>query len=155
MHVQSGGVEREESAAPTDETYRSHFASWLSGMPEEARKLAFLLEREEASAPARRYAADSLNQLLHAADLIPEGTEALGYLETLFAFRVLAAELSEPAFSAQRLPKPRPVKVVPVEPVVVEASDVDRVPADEAGEEPIEASVSAAEQGEEAGAIEA
>ena len=110
-HGEEGpAAERSEAPAASDETFRSHFAAWLGGMSEEARQLAFLLEREEASAPLRRLAADSINQLLHAADLLPEGTEALGYLETLFAFRLLAAEQSEAAFSAPRLPKPRPPK---------------------------------------------
>lgn len=113
-------ADHSESSAPSDDTYRSHFAAWLGGMSEEARQLAFLLEREEASAPLRRLAADSLNQLLHAADMLPEGTEALGYLETCFAFRLLAAEQSEAAYSAPRLPRPRlpkpgPPKVAPAE----------------------------------------
>ena len=96
------------SSSPTDEMYRAQFAAWLGNMGDEARQLAFLLERGEASAPLRRLAADSLNQLLHMADMVPDGTEALGYLETLFSFRLLAAELSEAAYSAPRLPKPRP-----------------------------------------------
>src|SRR5262245_16131120 len=115
MHGAGDDADREPSSSPTEETYKAHFAAWLSGMGEEARQLAFLLEREEASAPLRRLAADSLNQLLHAADMLPQGTEALGYLETLFAFRLLAAEQSEAAFSAPRLPKPRLPKPAPVE----------------------------------------
>ncbi|MEY2929942.1 MAG: hypothetical protein RL033_691 [Pseudomonadota bacterium] len=150
------GSDSTESRAPAEETYRSHFAAWLSGMSEEARQLAFLLEREEASAPLRRLAADSLNQLLHAADMLPEGTEALGYLETLFAFRLLAAEQSEAAFSAARLPKPRRPKV---EPAVLErlepVEDADPLMADafaessEAEDAEAEAAVSEAAVSEE------
>lgn len=137
-----------ESAAPAEATYRSHFAAWLGGMSEEARQLAFLLEREEASAPLRRLAADSLNQLLHSADMIPEGTEALGYLETLFAFRMLAAELSEAAFAAPRLPKPRQPKA---EPAQVEPAEVEAGEAAEAAEaEPVEVAGVAESSGSEA-----
>lgn len=144
------------SSSPTDEMYRAQFAAWLGNMGDEARQLAFLLERDEASAPLRRLAADSLNQLLHMADMVPDGTEALGYLETLFSFRLLAAELSEAAYSAPRLPKPRPP--VPDEP----AAQAEAPPAEErqATAGAVEAEASAGEETAgteqaEAGSLEA
>ena len=67
------------------------FAGWLQGLGEDTRALGLLLEREDAPEALRRFAAHALNQLLHVSDLIPEGIEALGLLETAFAFRLLAA----------------------------------------------------------------
>ena len=90
-----------DSPAPSDASYRAAFGSWLAGLGREAQELSLLLEREDTPEALRRFGAEALNQLLHAADLIPEGIEGLGYLETLFAFRVLARELSsaEPALT--------------------------------------------------------
>jgi hypothetical protein len=77
---------------PTDASYRAAFTAWLGGLGSEARQLGSLLVQDTAPEPVRRFAAETLNQLLHAVDLVPEGVEALGYLEALFAFRVLARE---------------------------------------------------------------
>jgi len=73
-------------------SYRAAFAGWLAGLGGQARELSRLLERADAPEGLRRFGAEALNQLLYAADLIPEGIEDLGYLETLFTFRVLARE---------------------------------------------------------------
>lgn len=73
----------------------SLFAGWLHGLGDETRELCLLLEREDAPESLRRFAAHALNQLLYVADLIPEGIEALGYLEAAFAFRLLAAQACE------------------------------------------------------------
>lgn len=84
-----------ESPAPSDASYRAAFGAWLAGLGKEARELSLLLERQDAPEALRRFGAETLNQLLHAADLIPEGIEGLGYLELLLAFRVLAREVCE------------------------------------------------------------
>jgi hypothetical protein len=80
---------------PSDGDYQKAFVAWLAGLGGEARELSALLAREEAPAGLRRFGAETLNQLLYAVDLIPEGIEGLGYLETLFGVRLLARELSE------------------------------------------------------------
>jgi hypothetical protein len=61
-------------------------------MGNEVRALADLLERQDVDRPTRRASAESLNYLLRSFDLIPEGLEDLGYLDDLFAFRVLAEQ---------------------------------------------------------------
>jgi hypothetical protein len=81
-----------EESEPGEASYRAAFGGWLAGLGGQARELSRLLEREDGPEALRRFGAETLNQLLYAADLIPEGIEDLGYLETLFAFRVLARE---------------------------------------------------------------
>lgn len=83
------------ASPPSEATLRAAFTSWLSGLGSEARELSALLAQEGAPEPVRRFAAEALNQLLNAADLVPEGVEALAYLEGLFTFRVLAREAQE------------------------------------------------------------
>jgi hypothetical protein len=87
--------EGEAAAPPSDTDFKKAFVAWLAGLGGEARELAALLAREDAPPSLRRFAAETLNQLLYAVDLIPEGIEGLGYLETLFGVRLLARELSE------------------------------------------------------------
>jgi hypothetical protein len=82
----------EEATESGESSHGAVFGGWLAGLGEQARELSRLLEREDAPEALRRFGAETVNQLLHAADLIPEGIEDLGYLETLFAFRVLARE---------------------------------------------------------------
>jgi len=88
----SGLVESLVEEEANEPSHGAVFGAWLAGLGEEARELSRLLEREDAPEALRRFGAETLNQLLHAADLIPEGIEDLGYLETLFAFRMLARE---------------------------------------------------------------
>ncbi len=80
---------------PSDLEFKKAFVAWLTGLGGEARELSALLGREDAPPGLRRFAAETLNQLLYAVDLIPEGIEGLGYLEALFGVRLLARELSE------------------------------------------------------------
>ena len=80
---------------PTDGEYQKVFVGWLAGLGGEARELSALLAREDVPPSLRRFAAETLNQLLYAVDLIPEGIEGLGYLEALFGVRLQARELSE------------------------------------------------------------
>ncbi|HVZ33493.1 MAG TPA: hypothetical protein VG963_13770, partial [Polyangiaceae bacterium] len=80
---------------PTDSDFKKAFVAWLGGLGGEARELSALLAREDATPSLRRFAAETLNQLLYAVDLIPEGIEGLGFLEALFGFRLRARELSE------------------------------------------------------------
>jgi hypothetical protein len=83
------------SELPTDSEFQKAFVAWLAGLGGEARELSALLQREDTPASLRRFSAETLNQLLYAVDLMPEGIEGLGYLEALFGFRLLARELSE------------------------------------------------------------
>ncbi|HTV19067.1 MAG TPA: hypothetical protein VMG12_10360 [Polyangiaceae bacterium] len=74
----------------TDPKFLPAFAGWLRLMGEDVLSLANLLDAPEAPAPFRQAAAEALNALIRQAQLIPEGIEALGYLEGAFAFRVIA-----------------------------------------------------------------
>lgn len=80
---------------PSDMEFKKAFVAWLTGLAGEARELSALLARDDAPAGLRGFAAETLNQLLYTADLVPEGIEGLGYLETLFGIRLLARELCE------------------------------------------------------------
>jgi hypothetical protein len=81
-----------EASPPSDANYRAAFTAWLGALGNDARWLASLLAQEDAPERVRRFAAETLNQLFHVADLVPEGVEALAYLEGAFAVRVLARE---------------------------------------------------------------
>jgi uncharacterized membrane protein YkvA (DUF1232 family) len=59
------------------------FAGWLRTMGEDVLSLANLLDSPEAPEAFRSVSAEALHYLLRSADLIPEGLEALGYLEEL------------------------------------------------------------------------
>jgi hypothetical protein len=70
--------------------WRASFAAWLGQLGNDTEAHCRLLEQADVPDGARKLAAESLNHLLHSVDLIPEGVEALGYLEHVFAFRALA-----------------------------------------------------------------
>lgn len=74
----------------TDSKYLPAFDGWLRTMGEDVLSLANLLEAVDAPRPFRQASAQALQYLLRSAVLIPEGLEALGYLEGAFAFRVIA-----------------------------------------------------------------
>jgi hypothetical protein len=80
---------------PTDSRFLPTFSGWLSGMAGEVQALGRVLEAQAASEPVRRASAEGLNYVLRSFDLIPEGLEALGYLDDLFAIRVLAQRASQ------------------------------------------------------------
>jgi hypothetical protein len=86
---------------PFDAKCLGAFSGWLKGLDEEVRELAALLEREELPESSRRLGASALQYLLRLSALIPQGLEELGYLDVLFAFRILARAhvdaLSDPA----------------------------------------------------------
>jgi hypothetical protein len=91
-----------------DPKFLPAFAGWLRSIGEDVLSLANLLEAEDTPEPFRLVGAEALQSLLRSSDLIPEGLEALGYLEVAFALRVRAArallaqpELADP--SAGRL----------------------------------------------------
>jgi uncharacterized membrane protein YkvA (DUF1232 family) len=85
-------VEALTPLTPLEPHYLQTFSGWLNGMGNEVRALADLLERQDADRTTRRASAASLNYLLRSFELIPEGLEDLGYLDDLFAFRVLAEQ---------------------------------------------------------------
>ena len=74
----------------TDSKYLPAFNGWLRTMGEDVLSLANLLEAPDAPEPFRQASAESLHYLLRSAELIPEGLEALGYLEGAVAFRAIA-----------------------------------------------------------------
>jgi hypothetical protein len=73
-----------------DSKYLPAFDGWLRTMGEDVLSLANLLETSDAPLPFRQASAQALQYLLRSTELIPEGLEALGYLEGAFAFRVIA-----------------------------------------------------------------
>src|SRR3954466_13202158 len=95
-----------EAKPPSDASYRAAFIAWLGALGNDARGLSSLLAQEGAPEPVRRFAAEALNQLFHVVDLVPEGVEALAYLEGAFAFRVLAREARASAAGAPEVGEP-------------------------------------------------
>jgi hypothetical protein len=92
-----------------DPKFLPAFSGWLRSIGEDVLSLANLLEAEDTPEPIRMVGAEALQSLLRSSDLIPEGLEALGYLEVAFALRARAAralsahpELAE--VSSSRLP---------------------------------------------------
>lgn len=92
----------------TDPKFLPAFSGWLHALGEDVLSLTHLLGSPEAAVPARLAAAQGLHGLLRLAELVPEGIEALGYLEGAFAVRVIAeralAERPEPAAGADAEP---------------------------------------------------
>lgn len=84
---------------PSDASCLQTFSRWLADMPGEVRALCDVLDSpaESAEAPehCRRASAESLSHLLRSLELIPDGVEALGYLENLFAFRAIMRDAAE------------------------------------------------------------
>jgi len=76
------------------------FSGWLRTIGEDVLALANLLEAPAPPAPVQRASAESLQYLLRAADLIPEGLEDLGYLEVAFAFRAISRRALDDARNA-------------------------------------------------------
>ncbi len=96
-------------------------------MGEDVLSLANLLEASDAPLPFRQASAESLQYLLRSAGLIPEGLEALGYLEGAFAFRVIAQRaLVEPAEGSEVEPS-EGSEVEPSEGSEVEPSEGGKV----------------------------
>jgi hypothetical protein len=98
------------SALTSDVSCLRTFSRWLEGMPAEVTALCDVLENapESPSVPeeCRRASAESLALLIRSIQLIPDGIEALGYLENLFAFRAImrdaATGLDTPADDTSR-----------------------------------------------------
>jgi hypothetical protein len=82
----------------TEPKFLAAFSGWLRALGEDVLSLAHLLGTPEAPMPYRLAAARALHGWLRLTELVPEGIEALGYLEGAFAFRVIAdAALAERA----------------------------------------------------------
>lgn len=75
---------------PTEARFLRSFQSWLDAMGSEVDALAKSLEVADAPEALRRASATSLAYVLRSFELIPEGLEALGYLDDLFVFRACA-----------------------------------------------------------------
>jgi uncharacterized membrane protein YkvA (DUF1232 family) len=75
---------------PSDSRFLRTFQSWLDAMPSEVHAMSQLLELDDTPGAVRQASAEGLAYLLRSVELIPEGLEDLGYLDDLFAFRVLA-----------------------------------------------------------------
>jgi hypothetical protein len=78
------------STTLTDPKFSAAFSGWLRVLGEDVLSLANLLGTPEAPVPFRLAAAQALHGWLRLVELVPEGIEALGYLEGAFAFRVIA-----------------------------------------------------------------
>lgn len=74
----------------TDPKFLAAFSGWLRAMGDDALALAGVLDAPDAPLAHRRAAAEALQGLARLVPLIPEGIEALGYLEGAFGFRVIA-----------------------------------------------------------------
>lgn len=88
--------------APAEIELLEAFRGWLAELPADSALLCETLEGENAPEPLRRCSADVLWHLRRSLALIPDGLEALGYLEHAFVSRALARELSSAHDLAER-----------------------------------------------------
>lgn len=90
--------------APSDTSCLETFSRWLAEMPGEVTALCDVLESPLESPsvpePCRRASAESLAHLIRSIEIIPDGVEALGYLENLFAFRTIMRDATAGADAA-------------------------------------------------------
>jgi uncharacterized membrane protein YkvA (DUF1232 family) len=75
------------------EKYLDTFPTWLRNLGQDAEGLAALIEEDGMPDAARESIAGGLNYLFKSLDLVPDGTDDIGYLDDAFVLRV-AAELA-------------------------------------------------------------
>jgi uncharacterized membrane protein YkvA (DUF1232 family) len=80
---------------PAESSCLDAFPAWLKSLAPDAKKLAELVEKDDAPESARKSAAAALNYLFKSLDLIPDGLEDIGYLDDAFVFRVAASHVPE------------------------------------------------------------
>lgn len=67
------------------------FPEWLQRLPADTRAFIHVLQQDEQPEAVRAGAAAALNHLLKSVDLVPQGIEELGFIETAFVLRAAAA----------------------------------------------------------------
>lgn len=69
------------------------FPEWLQRLPADTRAFMHVLEQEHLPEAVRARAAAALQHLVKSADLVPQGIEELGFIETAFVLRAAAADM--------------------------------------------------------------
>jgi uncharacterized membrane protein YkvA (DUF1232 family) len=77
----------------SDATYLDTFPGWLRSLGDDAEGLAEAVAARGGAEAARQVIAGGLNYLFRSLDLVPDGTDDIGYLDDGFVLRV-AAELA-------------------------------------------------------------
>lgn len=67
------------------------FHQWLKSLGSDVNEVGQLLTQDDLSEPLRQHAARAVNYLFKSLDLIPDGTEDLGFIDDAFVLRVSAA----------------------------------------------------------------
>lgn len=67
------------------------FPEWLQRLPGDTRAFVQVLEADERPEAHRAQAAAALHHLVKSVDLVPQGIEELGFIETAFVLRAAAA----------------------------------------------------------------
>lgn len=73
------------------EPYLEAFSAWLASLADDARAMAALAASAELPGPANRLVMTGLNYLLKSLDLIPDGTEDLGFIDDAFVLRATSS----------------------------------------------------------------
>ncbi|HEY6560836.1 MAG TPA: hypothetical protein VI072_26345 [Polyangiaceae bacterium] len=69
------------------------FPEWLQRLPADTRAFVNVLEQEHLPEAVRARAAAALQHLVKSVDLVPQGIEELGFIETAFVLRAAAADM--------------------------------------------------------------
>ena len=69
------------------------FPEWLERLPADTRAFLQVLQHDEQPERVRAGAAAALNHLVKSLDLVPQGIEELGFIETAFVLRAAAARM--------------------------------------------------------------
>ena len=73
-----------------DAKYLDVFPGWLRSLADDAEAAAAVVGTPDAADDARQYLAGGLNYMFKSIDLVPDGTDDIGYLDDAFVLRVAA-----------------------------------------------------------------
>lgn len=93
MPAAINGAVRVGKEAPMGESeakYLDVFPAWLRGLAGDAEALAKVVAGKGGSEAVREVVAGGLNYMFKALDLVPDGTDDIGYLDDAFVLRVAA-----------------------------------------------------------------
>lgn len=74
----------------SDAKYLDVFPGWLRGLGDDAERLGEIVASRGGAEAARQTLAGGLNYLFKSLDLVPDGTDDIGYLDDAFVMRVAA-----------------------------------------------------------------
>ena len=80
--------------------YLDVFPAWLRSLGDDAERIGQLLASKALPEPARQALAGGVNYLFKSLDLIPDGTDDIGYLDDAFVLRIAAEQAMHEDVSA-------------------------------------------------------